>query len=316
VKFTLLPYGDSAFANAEGEKSQCGQCLFAVPDVEAALVRGDFTRCVPLTWSSSTVKRVVRSTLSAEAFAVSESVEGAIWVRFVLDDLRRKGETTSLRPAIEAVSDITITQLTGSDNLEKSVTKDAGVVKDKRLRIVIAILRQTFNRAAGIRLVWIPTHLMVADALTKLVCVAVLVAAIGARIVKFPPPVRKTAFTLAAAGIPTARGQGDRIVKFIAPEVQELSYYLLWALFLGLLFLIGCVSGTAGGAAYEEQQSRRSRRTEAKAKASSSASASATEPPTPAAPSSTTRVRAQERDQQGIKPMGVEEDMRRLWKDP
>ena len=65
-RYTLLAYGDSAFANAEGEKSQCGQCLFAVPDVEAAL-RGDFARSIPLTWSSATVKRVVRSTLSAEA---------------------------------------------------------------------------------------------------------------------------------------------------------------------------------------------------------------------------------------------------------
>ncbi len=98
---------------------------------------------------------------------------------------------------------------------------DAGVVKDKRLRIGIAMLRQTFNRAAGIKLIWIPTHLVVVDALTKIVCVAVLVAAIGCRIVKFPPPVRKTAFSLAAAGIPTAKGQEDGIVQYIRQRYRR-----------------------------------------------------------------------------------------------
>ena len=226
------------------------------------------------------MKRIVRSTLSSEAYAVSESVEDAIWVRFVLDDLRRKGETKSLRPVIEAQSDIPIVQCTDSDNLEKCVTMDAGVVKDKRLRIVIAMLRQTFNRAARIKLIWIPTHLMVADALTKIVCVAVLVAAIGCRIVKFPPPVRKTVFSLAAAGIPTAKGQEDRVVKYITPENQELSYMIYVLLFVGLVTLLGFVAGAAGGAAFARvQENRRSRHTEAKAKAKASAAAPVAEPP-------------------------------------
>ena len=290
-RFTLLAYGDSAFANAEGEKSQCGQCLFAVADVEAAIVKGDFTRCPPLTWASSTVKRVVRSTLSAEAYAVSESVEDAIWVRFVLDDLRRKGQIKSLRPAIEAPSDIPILQLTDSDNLEKSVTMDAGVVKDKRLRIVIAMLRQTFNQAARVRLVWIPTHLMVADALTKIVCVMVIIAAMGCRMVKFPPPVRKTAFSLAAiANIPLAKGQGNQLVKYYLPEVQELSYMLYLLLFLAFAILLGCVGGAVGGAAFAEvQETRRGRHAEAKGKARANAksNAAAAIEPAPALPTPT-----------------------------
>ena len=78
---------------------------------------------------------------------MSESVEDAIWVRFVLDDLRRKGTQTSLRPAIEAKSDIPTHAFTVSDNLETTIRRDSGVVRDKRLCIVIAMLRQTFGRA-------------------------------------------------------------------------------------------------------------------------------------------------------------------------
>ena len=35
-------------------------------------------------WTSSTIKRVVRSTLAAEAYSVSEAVEEAQWLRFCL----------------------------------------------------------------------------------------------------------------------------------------------------------------------------------------------------------------------------------------
>jgi hypothetical protein len=219
--------------------------------------------------------------LSAEAYAVSESVEDAIWVRFVLDDLRRKGESTSLRPAIEAKSNIPIVQLTDSDNLEKSVQKDSGVVKDKRLRIVIAMLRQTFDKAAGIRLVWIPTHLMVADALTKLVCVMVLIAAIGGRVAKFPPPVRKASFAYTAAGLlPTAKGQHELILRSAVPLPQELNY-LIWILALiGVLSLLGCVAGAAGGAAYAQVQAGAKAKGKAKPKAKAS--------PTSATPTAST----------------------------
>ena len=38
-------------------------------------------------WTSSTIKRVVRSTLAAEAYSVSEAVEEAQWLRSVLAEM-------------------------------------------------------------------------------------------------------------------------------------------------------------------------------------------------------------------------------------
>ena len=56
---------------------------------------------------------------------------------------------------------------TDSDNLSKSLHKDSGSVKDKRLRIVISMLRETLELEPWVRVEWAPTHEMVADTLTK-----------------------------------------------------------------------------------------------------------------------------------------------------
>jgi len=74
---------------------------------------------------------------------------------------------------------VPVRALTDSENLSHSIKRDAGAVQDKRLRIVIAMLRQTVHELSlrGKHLVtveWVPTHLMVADALTKIMDRAML----------------------------------------------------------------------------------------------------------------------------------------------
>ena len=64
-------YADAGFANAEGAKSQCGLvcCLTYHPEL---VKTGRFDLSTITRWQSSTIKRVVRSTLAAEGYAVSE----------------------------------------------------------------------------------------------------------------------------------------------------------------------------------------------------------------------------------------------------
>ena len=88
-------YADAGFANAEHEKSQCGLvcCLTHSPEL---LKTGRFDLSTIISWQSSTIKRVVRSTL-----AVSEGLESAQWFRHLLTEAhmarrlsegRREGE--------------------------------------------------------------------------------------------------------------------------------------------------------------------------------------------------------------------------------
>ena len=100
--------GDSAFANAEVEKSQCGVCLGVTHDVDAAVGSSDFRNVIPLMYKSATVKRVVRSTLAAEAYAVSVAIETAQLMRHVLLELThnsRGGSRPTLPGAVSARQD-------------------------------------------------------------------------------------------------------------------------------------------------------------------------------------------------------------------
>ena len=178
----LVVWGDSAFANAEGEKSQYGICLGLTHDPDKAVNQTDFTGVIPIMYRSATVKRVVRSTLAAEAYAISEAIETAQLIRHVLleitfsPDRSGAGSTRSgTQPRVATLKKIEqdllsypICCMTDSDNLSQSLRKDAGQIQDKRLRIVIAMLRQTLELEPHVRVKWIPTHMMVADPLTKL----------------------------------------------------------------------------------------------------------------------------------------------------
>ena len=136
-------------------------------------------------WTSSTIKRVVRSTLAAEAYSVSEAVEEAQWLRSVLAEMW-PSVPTSLPRSLRIVEMDSlrrpIVTLSVSFNLCQAVKSDKGTGSDKRLRIVTAMLRQVFCGAQGATLAFVTTATMLADALTKaLVHCPSLLATMNAR---------------------------------------------------------------------------------------------------------------------------------------
>ena len=82
----LVTYGDASFANMEGSKSQCGVVVFLTREPRR-FWHGEFQLGHLVHWTSSTIKRVVRSTLAAESYSVSEAVEEAQWLRSVLAEM-------------------------------------------------------------------------------------------------------------------------------------------------------------------------------------------------------------------------------------
>jgi len=172
MRSTIITYGDSSFANVEGEKSQAG-IVCSLTEKPDLVWRGRFDLQVPISWNSSTVKRIVRSTLAAEAYSVSEAVEHGQWLRHILTEFQLATKTPSGAPVpirtveLECVKRPLIT-FTDSHNLADTVGKDAGTCADKRLRIVISMLRQAFAPGEGTVLLWLQTVYMVADGLTKL----------------------------------------------------------------------------------------------------------------------------------------------------
>ena len=60
-----------------------------------------------------------------------------------------------------------LVSLTDSYSLAELVAKDSGQTSDKRLRIVIAMLREATEKTENCRLLWLNTKLMLADGLTN-----------------------------------------------------------------------------------------------------------------------------------------------------
>ena len=180
----LVTYGDASFANMEGSKSQFGVIMFLTHEPRR-FWHGEFQLGHLVYWTSSTIKRVVRSTLAAEAHSVSEAVEEAHFLRSVLAEMwpsvpsslprsLRTVEMDSLRRPIVTLSD--------TINLCQAVKSDKCTGLDKRLRIVTAMLRQVFCGAQGATLAFVMTTTMLADALTKaLVHCPSLLSAMNAR---------------------------------------------------------------------------------------------------------------------------------------
>jgi len=177
---SVLAYGDSAFANAEGCKSQYGVIIVLTNDVEA-YINGRFSCGYLLQWTSATVKRVVRSTLAAEAYAISEALELGQLIVQLLAEINFKSVDGQL-PVIKQIENsenrCPLVVCTDSNNLFTVMPKDTTTVADKRLRIVIAALRQSFSDNKT-QLKWISTKKMLADPLTKVVKEDLLVSAMA-----------------------------------------------------------------------------------------------------------------------------------------
>ena len=116
---------------------------------------------------------VVRSTLAAEAYSVSEAGRDVAFCSELSPTILENSGDSLRRPTVT---------LSDSFNLCQAVKSDKGTGPDKRLRIVTAMLRQVFCGAQGATLALVTTATMLAEALTKaLVHCPSLLAAMNAR---------------------------------------------------------------------------------------------------------------------------------------
>ena len=144
-KTKLICFTDASFGNLPDGASQGGYIVFLV---------AENGKCAPLTWQSRKLRRVVKSTLSAETMALMEGVECSILLRAIFRELI--GQTNEI-PIFGIIDSASL-----RDSLESSKT-----VQDKRLKIDICVLRDyLYNKEfSGVK--WVPTNQQLADSLTK-----------------------------------------------------------------------------------------------------------------------------------------------------
>ena len=139
----IVIFCDAAYANLRDGSSQGAHIVF--------LASKNGKACA-LTWQSRKIKRLVKSSLSGESWAMIEAVESAELLKAMLLEITH-------------VKDIPIICMTDCNSLYSEL-HTSNTIEDKGLRVPIGGLRRKVkNKDFAVK--WIPKELQLADPLTK-----------------------------------------------------------------------------------------------------------------------------------------------------
>ena len=173
----VITITDASFSNEKDYKSQQGRCHFLGDHSEIKDANCSRYRVMPLSFSSTTIRRVCRSTLQAETYALQHGLETGDKLRGVLAEI--KGQIRSLKTwETDARSCIPHLAMTGCRSLSDHLASEVlAKVSDKRLGIELQSIHESYWNEGektwekypngGDKLQWVATHTMISDCLTK-----------------------------------------------------------------------------------------------------------------------------------------------------
>ena len=163
-------FADSSFANTEGLKSQCAYVVtITLPEIR----EGGPTPLFVLETYSGSIKHVCRSTLAAESNGFLTGCEAGEYVRALLMEFQHPTEDFNTLEREYAKSKLLC--MTDAKSLESTLNKDCGQPTDKRVRILVAQIKEligenTYEDDDAAFAHWLDTSQMLADVLTKVGC--------------------------------------------------------------------------------------------------------------------------------------------------
>lgn len=150
-KLKLLTYSDSAFQNLPKGRSQGGHIVMLTHDQEENQERKQVN---VLSWKSSRVHRVVRSTFTAELLSLTQAFDNSMWLKHLLQD------------CFEDIIDLDMK--TDCQSLVDSMNSLRQQCTEKRLTAELWSIREAISETQDIRsLTHVSTKQMIADGLTK-----------------------------------------------------------------------------------------------------------------------------------------------------
>ena len=173
----VITVTDASFSNEKNYKSQQGRIHFLGDLKEIKDDKTTTYKVMPLSFGSTTIKRVCRSTLQAETYSLQNGLETGDKLRGVIAEI--KGKIRSLKTweddARECIPHLAMTDCRSlSDHLNQEVLAK---VSDKRLGIELQGIHENLWQEGrptwiafengGDKLIWIATSTMVSDCLTK-----------------------------------------------------------------------------------------------------------------------------------------------------
>ena len=161
-RVAVLSVSDAAFDNLPNHRSQGGHMLL-LADKDILDDHGKQHRVSFVEWRSTRIRRVVRSTLSAEAYSMSEASEGCDWLRTMIAEITNPAYT--FRQYEEHMENIPGALVTDAKSLYDVLVAEKTNIHDRRLSLEATLLRETLTR--GLVAKWVRSEQMLADVLTK-----------------------------------------------------------------------------------------------------------------------------------------------------
>ena len=150
---SLLVFSDSSFGNNSDYSSQSGYLIF-LASRDSEHTRSQNVSL--LDWNSTKLRRITHSTLASETLSLTAALDQTLYVKQLWSEI---SDTTDSRLSIYAYTDC--------KSLYDSVHSDTQTIREKRLLIEIASLRQLLSNRDVEQISHIRTEYMLADALTK-----------------------------------------------------------------------------------------------------------------------------------------------------
>lgn len=155
-------FGDASFASAKQLAAQQGIFIMACTP---KLARNETTEFSPIMWQTKQIGRVVRSTLSAEAYAMSSSLDKLTWIRCLWGYIKNP-KFVWHKPEVALREKHSGLMITDCKSLFDLVTKTAvPSCQEWRTTIEVMLLKEQSKGHTQCR--WISTAIMLADCLTK-----------------------------------------------------------------------------------------------------------------------------------------------------
>ena len=159
-KLTVVTSFDANFARQIGMRSQLGFLSFISDDA----IEKEECVCSQVEFGSSVIRRVVRSTLAAEAAALSTALDRQLYLRLVLESILH-GEP-QCGPDWRHKLKVPGILITDARSLYDHLGKTGSVPKEKQALIDLLVARDLMEEKA-VKLWWIKADHMLADILTK-----------------------------------------------------------------------------------------------------------------------------------------------------
>ena len=160
-QFKIVCASDASLTNAEASGDKLRSQAGYVIGIQAK----DGCGIHFVEFNSSTIRRVCRSTLAAEANGLVTAAEAMDYLRSVVLAILHPGmQLTDLMDRGDIVPAVCYTD---ARSVHDVVVRDTSRPADKRIRVVVAQLREILT-APGNELKWLDNSMMLADALTKL----------------------------------------------------------------------------------------------------------------------------------------------------